>query len=102
MTERELERILAEESDPDVVSAAVVAYRAEHYRPVEDKQLICDLLCKTLQATRDQRDLVSLTYHKLGPDDEQVTIAWSEGGTSVNVSLDSGVAMIRDILKAIR
>lgn len=67
----------------------------------EDKQLICDLLCLALRATRNQADMESLTYHRNGPDDEMVTIAWENGGTSVNVSMDSGIAMIRDILKAI-
>jgi hypothetical protein len=30
-----------------------------------------------------------------------VTLAYEGGGTSVNVALDSGIAMIRDILRAI-
>lgn len=67
----------------------------------EDKQLICDLLCLALRATRNQADLQGLVYHYNGPSDQMVTVAWSEGGMSVNVSADSGIAMIRDILAAI-
>ena len=61
----------------------------------------CDLLCEALKATRDQHDLKNLVYHREGTDDELVSIVWENGGTSVNVSMDSGIAMIRDILKAI-
>lgn len=67
-------------------------------RDNENKQDILDALCECLQLTRDQHDLESLTYHE---DSEMVTIAWSEGGTSVNVAMDSGIAMIRDVLRAL-
>lgn len=103
MTEAYLEEVLATEPDEAKVAKAVKEYREEHYHVErENKQHICDLLCAALKATRDQQDLQSLTYHFNGPDDQMVTIAWSEGGTSVNVSMDSGIAMIRDILKALR
>lgn len=103
MTEAYLEQILQEEPDEARVAEAVRAYREEHYHvDREDKQHICDLLFAALKATRDQQDLQSLTYHFNGPDDQMVTIAWPEGGTSVNVSADSGIAMIRDILKALK
>ncbi len=96
MTEREMERILQEEADEDKVMQAVREYRAER---TENKQHICDLLCATLKATRDQHDLESIMYHD---DTETVTLAYEGGGsTSVNVALDSGIAMIRDILRAI-
>jgi hypothetical protein len=95
MTEREMERILQEEADEDKVMQAVREYRAER---IEDKQHICDLLCATLKATRDQHDLESIMYHD---DTETVTLAYEGGGRSVNVALDSGIAMIRDILRAL-
>ncbi len=65
---------------------------------MEDKQNICDLLCKTLQATRNHEDLESLTYCKeLGI--EMVVAKWRNGGhREMNVFMDSGEAMIRDIL----
>lgn len=117
MKDKQLEQILQEEPDEAKVAQAVKQYREERYLAKvakeyreehhshvdwENKQLICDLLCAALKVTRDQQDLQSLTYHYNGPDDQMVTIAWSEGGTSVNVSMDSGIAMIRDILKALR
>lgn len=102
MTDREIERILQEEPDEAKVAEAVKEYRQERRLGFyEDKQAICDLLCAALKATRDQRDLKSLVYHRQGPDDEMVSIIWDNGGTSVNVSMDSGIAMIRDILKAL-
>lgn len=102
MTETLLEEILQTEPDEAKVEAAVREYREEHYHIVrEDKQRICDLLCAALKATRDQQDLQALVYHFNGPDDQMVSITWSEGGTSVNVSMDSGIAMIRDILRAL-
>lgn len=64
----------------------------------ENKQEILDALCECLKLTRDQYDLEELIYDE---DTEQVTITWANGGTSVNVACDSGVAMIRDVLKAI-
>ena len=68
---------------------------------MEDKQNICDLLCKTLKATRNHEDLEALTYiYELGI--ETVVAKWSGGGhKEINVTLDSGEAMIRDILKGI-
>ena len=68
-------------------------------RDYENKQDILDALCECLKLTRDQYDLESLTYHD---DSEMVTIAWAEGGTSVNVHMDSGIAMIRDVLRALQ
>lgn len=66
---------------------------------MENKQEILDRLCFALQATRDQQDLKGLLYDE---DHEEVIICWDEGGTSVNVAMDSGIAMIRDVLKAFR
>lgn len=63
----------------------------------ENKQEILDRLCFALQATRDQQDLKRLLYDE---DHEEVIVCWEEGGTSVNVAWDSGIAMIRDVLKA--
>ena len=69
---------------------------------MENKQKICDLLLKTLQATDNAWDCEGLNYEKLPNGDEQVTIVWESGGkTNVNVSMDSGTAMIRDIMKSL-
>lgn len=67
------------------------------YKP-EDKQEICRLLLATLQATRGAEDIVSLDY-KIDRYGETVTAIFESGGKrKINVSLDSGTAMIRDIM----
>lgn len=66
---------------------------------MEDKQVILDLLCRTLQATRDQHDLKALIYDE---DSEEVMICWEGGNRTVNVALDSGIAMVKDVLTAVR
>lgn len=62
----------------------------------ENKQRICDRLLSTLQETRGAHDLVSLVYDA---EKEIVVATFSGGGTRrCNVALDSGTAMIRDIM----
>lgn len=73
----------------------------------ENKQLICNLLTTVLQATSNGWDLVSLTYHPAVKgingaicSGETVTVLFKNGYTKeVNVNLDSGTAMIKDIMK---
>lgn len=68
----------------------------------EDKQHICDLLAEALKATRGQSDLVRIRYERIGQSEEQVVLDYEGGGhVSVNVSMDSGTAMIRDIVRCI-
>ena len=63
----------------------------------EDKQNICNLFLKTLQATRNACDLVSLEYSDTT---ETVTAVFEKGGIrKINVAMDSGTAMIHDIIK---
>lgn len=63
---------------------------------MEDKQKICDLLLKTCQATYSAHDLVSLEYDA---EREIVTATFASGGTrDINVAMDSGTAMIRDVM----
>lgn len=66
---------------------------------MEDNQRICDLLALTLKETREFNNIKGLRY------DEQyeiVTAEFASGGKRlINVSMDSGIAMIKDILKAI-
>lgn len=64
---------------------------------MENKQYICDLLCATLQATRDQADLVKITY-ELNDEKEVAILEYPAGTREVNVHWDSGVALIRDIM----
>ena len=63
---------------------------------MENKQRICDLLAKTLKATYNMRDLETLDYD---PRRETVTAKFESGHKKViNVALDSGTAMIKDII----
>lgn len=68
-------------------------------RPLEeDKQAICDKLLEALQLTSN---LHNLRYLKYLPYKEQVVAYFPGGNKTVNVSADSGTAMIRDIIKGI-
>ncbi|MDY5114296.1 hypothetical protein ACTQZS_15105 [Bilifractor sp. LCP19S3_H10] len=62
---------------------------------MEDKQKIMNLLCRALQATRNASDLISLTYI---PHEEHVIAKFEEGDREINVAMDSGTAMIRDVV----
>ena len=112
MTEREIERIYQEEPDEAKVLDAEKQLRAMHEgvdlaielasRDGEDKQLICDLLCWALKATRRLHDLDYLDYHKDGNEEfVEICISGGHGFYIANVTADSGIAMIRDILRAI-
>ena len=63
---------------------------------MENMQKICNLLCRCLRATRNAEDIVKITYDNLK---EEVTVLFDSGGTRIiNVAMDSGTAMIRDIV----
>lgn len=64
----------------------------------EDKHAICDALLPALKLTRAGAEIEALRYSK---ERETVTIAYHDGITPVNVDLDSGAAMILDIVKAL-
>lgn len=65
----------------------------------ENKQAILDALLPALQRTRAGAEITELRYHK---ENDRVMIIYDDGGCdNVNVSLDSGVAMIIDIAKAV-
>ena len=72
----------------------------------EDKQAICNALLAALQLTRGCIDLVELKYEKIAPQDvdkghpdlETVYARFENGAVkAINVTWDSGMAMIRDI-----
>ena len=65
----------------------------------ESKQLILDLLLTCLQATSNLYDLTDLKYVA---EDETVIATFSSGYTkTANVAMDSGTAMIRDVIRQI-
>ena len=63
----------------------------------ENKQEICNSLCATLQKTRDQRDLISLTFYERL---ETVTAKYANGDEKeISVWGDSGIALIKDVIE---
>ena len=68
---------------------------------MEDKRGICALLEKTLQATREYDDVVGIIYRKDPDGEEKVFVHFVNGAKTADVTGDSGIGMIRDILKAI-
>ena len=64
----------------------------------EDKQAICTALCTALQLTRSGSGISEIESHAEG---EYVTVYYTTGHININVAFDSGVAMIRDILKGL-
>ena len=66
---------------------------------MEDLQKVCDLLTETLKATRNLNELEKLEYQK---NSKNVIATFTNGNIKkVNVMLDSGTAMITDIIKQI-
>lgn len=67
----------------------------------EDKQAICDALLLALKKTRHLYDLISLKYTKI--DKDEIVVAEFQNGykKKVCVNLDSGIAMITDIVTRI-
>ncbi len=81
---------------------------------IENKQLICNKMLELFQATMYFSDLVSLTYvynwddeskchiNEEFPATEYVVATFNNGHKKyANVSIDSGYAMIKDVLKQI-
>lgn len=66
---------------------------------MEDKQEILDKLLPAVQLTIAGNNIEELTYNR---EREIVEIRFRNGGTrEVNVRMDSGIAMIRDVLRKI-
>ena len=71
---------------------------------MENKQEICNLLLKTLKATRYGSDIAEINYYDEGNYDEgnygeKAIISYSNGyEITANVTADSGIAMIEDII----
>lgn len=66
---------------------------------MENMQEICDRLLWVLEATRGGADVVSLEYVE---DSEIVIVLYANGFKKrVNVAYDSGVALIRDVMRNI-
>lgn len=69
---------------------------------MEDKQRILDLLLPELQATRHLYDLVSLKYVYKSTCHQYVEAKFASGYAKlINVSMDSGTGMIKDVMEYI-
>ena len=66
---------------------------------MENHQVICMLLCLTLRETRQYSDLESLDYAKKGEGRYVIARFVNGGYRKINVTADSGIAMIKDILE---
>ena len=78
----------------------------ERMSAAEDKEKIIELLLPVLQQTRAGCDITELRYEKTEhPDMEQVICKMEHGRETsamyIDVTADSGIAMIKDIIKRI-
>ena len=73
----------------------------------EDKQFICNEFAKTLKHTTAFKHLKRLEYQKLHTGDEVVVPIYQNDdafiwcGDAINVTADSGIAVIYDVMKAL-
>lgn len=68
----------------------------------EDKVKITEAMEAFLKQTRAGCDIVSLEYVRHSGYDEIIRIEWLDGSIQpVNVTADSGIAMLKDVLHAI-
>ena len=94
--EPELE--VKEQESPQLMEAKELEHLQE-LTPTEDKRRICSALAPVLRLTRNLYDLAYLHYD---PETETVKATFLNGHTkTANVALDSGTAMIRDIIQQI-
>lgn len=66
--------------------------------PLEDKQNVCEKLCKALKLTRDFNTLVYLQYEKKKNIELVHAIFQDKRTVLVNVTCDSEAALIRDVV----
>ena len=67
---------------------------------MENKQEICDRLLLALQKTRAMNDLKDLDYH-VWPEEEVWAVFRDGYQKKINVACDSGLAMIKDVIRAL-
>ena len=66
---------------------------------MENHQVICTFLCVTLRQPRQYRDLESLDHVQKGEERYVIARFVNGGYRKINVTADSGIAMIKDILE---
>ena len=66
----------------------------------EDKGLILEMLLQTLRCTRAGLDLANIRYEMLNDATELAVLIYNNGyRKTVNITGDSGIALMRDILR---
>lgn len=94
---KDVEPEAKKQESPQLMEAKELEHLQE--TPTEDKQRICSALAPVLRLTRNLYDLAYLHYD---PETETVKATFLNGHTkTANVALDSGTAMIRDIIQQI-
>lgn len=71
---------------------------------MEDKQKILDSLLVAIRQTKAGEDVTHLEYVNEGPAREEVMVFFRDNGYPgrvINVAMDSGIAMLRDVLNHI-
>lgn len=86
------------ELPPVRVEQEIFVDTRDEFCPLEDKQAVCDQLCKALQLTNGFSHIASIIYDEKS---EKCRIHFAHGFRDVNVAMDSGEAMIRDIIRAL-
>ena len=68
----------------------------------EDKEVVTQALFQALKTTVEGVNLAEMKYQQLENNDELVTLIYDNGyRKTVNVSCDSGVALMKDVLREI-
>ena len=68
----------------------------------EDKKQVTQMLFQALKSTVAGVEIEALKYEQLANGDEHVTIKYESGYRKVvNVSCDSGLVLMRDVLRSI-
>lgn len=68
---------------------------------MENKEHITSRLFSCLLLTRAGSDIADMTYHR-AKYDEWVNVTFKDGGCMhINVAADSGIALIKDVIKAL-
>ena len=94
-------KVVEQEAKKQESPQLMEAKELEHLQetPTEDKQRICSALAPVLRLTRNLYDLAYLHYD---PETETVKATFLNGNAkTANVALNSGTAMIRDIIQQI-
>ena len=68
----------------------------------ENKAMICKEFTSVLQSTRNGQNVVDLVYEEMPSGDEVVSIVYKNGYVRrVDVTCDSGTAMLSDIIRGL-